>query len=332
MKNLDKRLYLASRYLLRKTDCNMPPLRMGVELTNNCNLECIMCPRGGMSRKIGNMDIAAFKRVIDQGKQGLEMVSLQDAGESTLNPGLAEMIRYCKKNGVRTLLSTNATLLRGKLAEDLVSSGLDYIIFALDGATKETYEKIRIGADYDAVVSNIKNFITEKKRRNVRLFCTLQCIYMDDTEKEIRQFVRMWNIPGVDAVRIRQITHGVDTGDPKQNKYSNIDYKLPCYWLWSDPYVKWDGTVVPCCQDVNADYVLGNIIDKPMSEIWNCQKMQDLRNMHLKGGIGLVPLCKNCNMYKPKWPFILGSSFVGIMQLQKLVPFIESVICKRRYS
>ncbi len=305
---------------------------MGIELTNNCNLRCIMCPRKKMSRKIGNMDPDTFKRVIDQGEKDLEMVSLQDTGESTLNPHLTEMIQYCKQKGVHTLLSTNATLLYGKLTERLIASGLDYIIFALDGATKHTYEKIRIGADYNKVVSNIRNFIKEKKSRKSKLFCTLQCIYMNETQNEIKRFVRMWDLPGVDAIRIRQITYGIDLNDPKQKKFSNVNYRSPCYWLWSDPYVKWEGTVVPCCQDVNADYTLGNVLDKPMREIWNSQKMQDLRNMHLEGKADLAPLCKNCNMYKPAWPFILGSSCVSIMRLQKLVPFIESVMCKIRYA
>lgn len=329
---LHKRLLLASKYIFRKVDCKTTPIRLGIEVTNNCNLKCTMCPRNDMTRKVGDMGLDVFRKIIDDGKKHLELVALQDLGESLLNKDIFQMIKYCKENNVKTLLSTNSTLLNGEVAEKLLDSGLDYIIFAFDGVTKETYEGIRIGADYDQVIRNIRNFLNEKIKRGARMFCTLQCIYMKETEKEIKSFRRMWAIPGVDAIRIRQITHGVDIDDARQRKFSNINYKLPCYWPWSDPYIKWDGTMVPCCQDINAIYPLGRIQDSSLDEMWNSEKMQSLRRIHLSGDYSIVPLCKGCNMYKPRAPLVLGSAFFNAFTLQKLIPKVESIICKLRYK
>ncbi|MEK6645090.1 MAG: radical SAM protein [Candidatus Firestonebacteria bacterium] len=331
MTKLYKRLSLASKYVFRNTACNTFPLRLGIEVTNNCNLACSMCPRQNMTRKIGDMDFELFKNIIDEGKKYLELVCLQDVGEPLMNKNIFRMIEYCKLNDIRTLISTNATLLDNKTTIELLDSGIDYIIFAFDGTEKETYENIRIGANYNKVIENIKGFLAEKTKRKAKTFCTLQCIYMDKTERKINEFRKMWNIDGVDAIRIRQITYGVDLNNPVQKKYSNINYKLPCYWLWSDPYVKWDGTLVPCCQDTNAIYPLGNTKNSSIQELWNNQKMQDLRKLHTKGKYNTIDLCKNCNMYKPITPLILGSAIFNTFKLQKLIPKIESILCKLRY-
>lgn len=331
MISIHKRLSLISNYIFKDTVCKFPPLRIGIEVTNNCNLKCSMCVRQHMTREIGNMELDVFKKIVDEGKKYFEFVGLQDIGEPLLNKNIFAMIWYCNANNLKTLISTNATVLNGEISENLLNSGINYIIFAFDGAKKETYEKIRIGANYEKVVNNIKNFLKEKVKRKIKIFCTLQCIYMSETEKEIREFRKMWNIPGVNAIRIRQITHGIDLNNQEQKKYSNINYKVPCYWLWSDPYIKWDGNMVPCCQDANAIYSLGNIKNSSMYELWNNEKMQNLRKMHINGEYYSIPLCKDCNMYKPSLPLILGSSLFNTFFLQKLVPKVETILCKLRY-
>lgn len=326
-----KRLFLASKYIFKNTICNISPLRIGIEVTNNCNLKCSMCARQGMTREIGNMELNLFKKIIDEGKKYFELVGLQDFGEPLLNKNIFQMIRYCKENNLRTLISTNATMLSDDMTENLLKSGIDYIIFAFDGSKKETYEKIRIGGNYEKVIDNIKNFLKKKVKRKIKIFCTLQCIYMKETENEIKEFRKMWSVPGVNAIRIRQITHGIDLNSPEQKKYLNINYNLPCYWLWSDPYIKWDGTVVACCQDVNAIYPIGNIKDSSIYELWNNKKMQNLRKLHIDGNYNTMSLCKDCNMYKPGLPLVLGSSIFNTFTLQKLIPKIETILCKLRY-
>ena len=72
------------------------------------------------------------------------------------------MIRITRDAGIRTGMSTNATLLDDKRADMLLDSGLDYVILAFDGATKETYEKYRIGATFEKTRENILEFSDEE--------------------------------------------------------------------------------------------------------------------------------------------------------------------------
>ncbi len=319
------RLKLTRDYLLRKTEISAYPSVLGIETTGRCNLDCIMCPRREMTRQTGDMDISLFERIIDDISGRVEFVWLQDYGEPLLNKNIFRMIEYAKKRGLSTGISTNATALTGEAAENILASGLDYIIFAFDGATRETYEKIRKGADYTVVKQNINRFIGKKMKYNARIFTVIQCIYMEETEKEINDFIRTWNIKGVDGTRIRQLTYSGNRG-----KFKNTLHGRPCYWLWSDPHIKWDGTVVPCCQDVNAVYPLGSITNESLSALWNSEGMVRLREKHISGKQNEIPLCKDCNMYQPGLPLIIGSSFFRYITVNKLVPRIETILSKKR--
>lgn len=318
------RLKLLKSYLLRKEMVDTYPQVIGIEVTNKCNLECIMCPRQEMKREIGDMDIGLFKKIIDEIKGRAEFIWLQDYGEPLLHNDIFRMIKYVKSAGLNVGISTNATVLDNVIINNILESKLDYMIFAFDGAIKDTYERIRKGAKYDKVIENIKLFLEEKNKKQARLFTVLQCIHMDETEREIKDFVKIWRIKGVNGIRIRQITYS-GTG-----KYRNL-LKKPCYWLWHDPHITWDGTLIPCCQDVNAIYPLGSVVYNSVGELWNSKKMNLLRQLHINGRYRDIVLCRDCNMYQPSNMLMIGSSFFNIFMLNKLVPRVESYLSRMRY-
>jgi len=321
-----KRLKLAADYLLKKSRTVSYPSHIGIETTNNCNLDCIMCPRHDMTRPVQDMDMKIFKKIIDDIKEEVEMVWLQHYGEPFLDKKIFKKIEYAKKNGLQTGISSNATALSSGVMENIFKSGHDYIIFAFDGASKETYEKIRLGASFEHVTSNIKNFLEMKIKKKSKVFTVLQLICMSETENEIQDFISQWDIDGVDGIRIRQVTHSGNHG-----KFNNQSKKQPCYWLWSDPHIQTDGTVVPCCQDVNAVYPIGNINEQSLGEIWNSEKMIKLREKHINGNLEGLSLCQNCNMYQPHPALVVGNSVLDYTQASRLVPQAETIISKLRY-
>jgi len=314
-------------YALKQASVSHGPPEIGIEPTNQCNLKCIMCARTHeMTRPIGDMTFENFKKLIDESKHHLEFVELQDLGEPLFNKELFKMIAYCKEKGIKTGMSTNSTILTESSARNLMEAGLNQITFAFDGATKQTYEKVRVGGNYDLVIANIKRFLQIKKEMKSKIYCIMQCIAMNETEDEIRTFKAMWNnVPGVNAVRIRQVTY---TGTGKfDNKKDS-----PCYWLWRDPHVKWDGTFVPCCQDTNNSLALGNIKEKTIEEMWNSPKMQEIRQLHIDGRASEIPLCKNCNMYQPAMPFALADALVPAETRNKIVPTVETIASFMRFG
>ena len=285
-----------------------------------------------MSRPAKDMSLATFTNIINQIRGKTEYISLQGFGEPLLHPEIEEMIKIAGSAGIRTGISTNATVLDKKMAIKLLNSGLDYLIFAFDGACKKTYEDIRKGAKYELVSENIHNFLKLKIKMKNKIFIVLQCIYMKETEKEIDKFKKKWQIGGVDALRIRQLTQSISRYDPETRRKFLNRHDIPCYWLWSEPAVYWNGTVVACCQDVNARLPLGNINKKKLDDIWNNKLMQNLRQLHQQGKRDKISICKDCNMYQPNIASIIGSSFFNVFTLNKLLPWVETLISSLRYQ
>lgn len=321
-----KRFKLAFDYMRGMPDTGAYPPVVGIESTNNCNLDCVMCPRQEMTRPVADIEMGLFHKTVDDIAGKTEFIWLQDYGEPFLNKNIFEMIRYARAKGLKVGISTNVTVMTDKIIAGIFDSGLDYIIFAIDGATKETYEKIRVGAKYDKVLENARRFLAEKTRRRSPIFTTVQCIYMEATEAEIDTFRGQWDLPGVDGVRIRQVTYS-----GKHGKFDNETERKPCYWLWSNPHVKQDGTVVPCCQDVNATLAIGNVKDATLGEIWNSPRMQEIRQMHVDGRAGELELCRGCNMYQPHTALALGSAAFDYFTVNKLVPRVETLLARLRY-
>lgn len=327
------RITLIKDYLTKSTICHCPPRRIVIETTSRCNLKCKMCLRTiKMNRPAKDMNLKTFQKIISNNRKNkLEFISLQAYGEPLLHSQIFEMIRLAKSFGIRTGISSNATVLDKVKSHKLLKAGLDYIIFAFDGATKKTYEDIRRGANYEQVEKNIQHFLEIKRDLNSDIFVVIQCIYMAETANEIAAFKRKWKMPGVNALRIRQLTQGISNYDESVRRQFFNRRDIPCYWLWTEPTILWDGTVIPCCQDVNGDYALGNINKTTLFQIWNSSKMQRLRKNHLEGKRSTISICRDCNMYQPSLPLALISGLFNVFTLNKIVPYAESIISYLRY-
>lgn len=325
---LINRFRLAKSFLLRQARSAGLPRMIGIEPTNRCNLQCIMCPRGQMTRPLGDMDLALFQKIIGEGQRYLEFVWLQDMGEPLLHPQFDTMIRYARERGVRTGISTNATLLTPAAAERLAASGLDYLMFAFDGSTAQTYERIRVNARFETTLANVRHYLKLKQERRLRTFVVMQSIYMPETEGEVRDYLRMWRVPGVDAIRLRQVTY---SGNRRGGRFANPRRAGPCLWPWSNPHIKWNGDLVPCCQDADASYVLGNLRETSLAELWNSEKMVELRRKLIEGRYAEVPLCSDCNMVQPGRLAAIASALFHQFAVNRWVPRVETWICRLRF-
>lgn len=301
--------------------------RLVAEITNACNLKCLMCPRNKMRRQVEHMDRGTFEKIVAGNRPHLEFVSLNGYGDPLLHPDLFEYLEICREHGVKTGISTNCTTLDEKMARKLLAGPPDQLILALDSVVKESYKRIRVGADFDNVLQNATRFLRLREGRPGPPFVIIQCIYMPETENQIRKFSRYFNDYRYDAIRIRQLTH---TG--RERKGARYRHKFsPCYWLWVEPMILSNGTVVPCCQDVNGELALGNIKENSLGELWAKGPIATLREKHAEGERGSIPICGTCNMYQPSLPLAFGSSFFHTETLNRKVPLIETGISFLRY-
>ena len=308
------------------------PLTLAIESTAKCNLFCPMCPRENIYFPPKDMELSLFRKIIDEGKEYLEFAVPYGVGEPLLNPEIHQMLAYCRRSGVPTGLSTNATVLTEDASRKLIESGLDYIIFAFDGATPETFEKYRKGANFEKVRSNILTFLRVKKELRSKIFCIIQMVALKENRREIPDLIRMWRVEGIDEIRIKKDeVHNEGSAIPGDND-NRPPMRHPCYLLWRGPmYIHYDGTVFPCCY-IYPDHAVGNVSRSSLDEIWNSEKMRNLREAHLAGNLAGFKACQNCPAARPRLPIILGSFLINTHTVRKAIPFFERLAQLRNIS
>ena len=327
-KGILNRKNLLFSFLTRRETTKGLPLEVGIELTNNCNLSCIMCPYKEMvtkkTRPQGKMSGSLFKKIIDEIAPFAELIYLHGLGEPLLHPKIFEFIKYAKKKGLRVGISTNVMLLDKTKSRKLLDSGIDYVILAMDGATKETYEKIRVGGKFEQVEQNIRQFLQLKKERERKPFTVIQFITMEENEKEIDLFSKKWQGKGADVARIKPKIALKD--EDKKGKVKVTPY---CFHIFRNLNIYWNGTVVPCCEDVHGRYLLGNIKKTSLRELWNGKKMQNLRKKNFQKKREQIKICRTCLYPQPTISQAIGILAIDHLTLKKILPRIENLARER---
>lgn len=284
------------------------PLHLDIEITNACNLRCPMCFRRVMKDEEGFMDFDLYKKLVDEGeKYGLSSINLAWRGEPLLHPKIFDMIQYAKEHGVVEIrINTNGTLLNEDRIKKLIKSGIDKVIFSVDGVTKDTYNRIRIGADFDKVIENIKEVIRVRGSMK-RKWPSIEVQIMDlkQTRKEVDKFISTWkNL----ANRVVVCAYRNPFGEEKDDFRVEQPYtkKFPCVQLWQRLAIIWNGRTYMCCGDNVGSVVLGNAKKDRLYDIWHGGKLNRIRALHKNYEFNKIPACKICefNEYpetKKKW-------------------------------
>jgi radical SAM protein with 4Fe4S-binding SPASM domain len=203
-------------------------------------------------------------------------------------------MRTLRERGVRMMLSTNASRLDDRRCELLLASGLDLLVFSLDAAVRETYERIRIGGDFDQVRRNVYRFLALRGDRR-RPATQAQLVLSDQPLPEVLEFLHTWAAAGVDGVHLKRystragqlaLPAGQAAGDRPTGR---------CLDPWLNVVVRADGSVVPCCADFAGRLVLGSLHTETLSQIWNGERARALRRAHVEGGSALPAACRNCS-------------------------------------
>ena len=301
------------------------PLYLQVELHQICNLRCPMCSIGipNANEKYVNesrMDWNIFEKIILEGeKYGCPSLNPQGVNEPLLEQNLENHIKFASKHGFfDIMMNTNATLLSEERSRKLLDSGLSRIRFSIDAATKETYEKIRVGAKFDTVIKNIERFIQMRNETKNKLpVIGVNLVKMSTNEHEIEAFIEKWE-DSVDFIAIQEFMPPELDSDYSYFYPSNSEYRedmkkeFKCQQPWQRFYIHNTGQVCPCCAFFNSELSVGNVKDKTIYEMWNSPRMKDLRNIHKKGEFWKDEWCKKCVMGT------CGINESDVMNIQKL--------------
>ena len=272
------------------------PVDVIVETIAYCNLRCIMCPQPELKRQRGEMNFEIFKKIADEVAKESPTTRMWLAlmGEVLLMGDKAiQMIEYAKNIGVGSIhLNTNAEIMEPNISDQLIALGVDEIIVGMDAFTKETYDQIRVGGDFNKTVDNIKYLLNKQQELGVsNPKVVMQIIVMDENEHEVEQFKSYWLEQGA-IVKIRPKL-GWGTGVKAENlNLPEAERTFPCPWLTRTVSIQWDGRFGQCDADFEGEYSPGDIRIQTIQEVWDGE-LAKRRERHWAGDFS-HELCKNC--------------------------------------
>ena len=295
------------------------PVSVSIEPTTSCNLRCPECPSGlrAFTRDIGMLESSFFQKTIDELSPQLIYLIFYFQGEPYLNPKFLEMAAYASKKGIYTATSTNAHYLTDDNCEKTIRSGLSRMIISIDGTTQETYESYRIGGKLDKVLEGARRIVKWKKElKSSTPHLIFQFLVVKPNEHQIEEVEVLAKKIGVDEVRFKtaQMYDYVNGNKliPTIQKYSRYKqqedgtYAIKnemlnhCWRLWHSTVITWDGLVVPCCFDKDAQHQLGDLKQVSFKEMWRGEKYNNFRSSVLRSR-SEIDICKNCTEGTKVW-------------------------------
>jgi radical SAM protein with 4Fe4S-binding SPASM domain len=296
------------------------PVSISFEPTTSCNLRCPECPSGlrAFTRPTGMLQKDFFSETIDQLSNELLYLVFYFQGEPYLNPKFTEMVQYADSKKIYTATSTNAHYLNDENAKKTVESGLDRLFISIDGTTQETYQQYRVGGRLDKVLQGAANIVKWKKELKSKTpFIIFQFLVVRHNEHQIDEVNSLAKKIGVDQVRLKtaQVYDYVNDPNqliPKNEKYSRYkkdrngkasfkgNNENHCWRLWHDPVITWDGAVVPCCFDKDAQHKLGDLKKQSFKELWHNEAYRNFRSQVLQSRKN-IDICANCSEGVKAW-------------------------------
>ncbi len=269
--------------------CDLYPT---IEIAGVCNLKCASCNLGsfmGVPRKTGMMKFDGFKEIFDKMRAEIPIfpsLSLFCWGEPLLNRDLPAMIRYAQDCGVAVELSTNLNYV--KTLEQVIEASPAFIRVPCSG-TGEHYERNHTGGNWKTFHENLyllKSYI-DKYRATTKIALVYH-VYKDNMEKEydivkgIAEELGFMFLPIIANIFPESIYNFIVKGIPipenmraisehmvysieDQINYSQRATKK-CQNKKGFPTVRWDGSVIPCC-NMEGGTIAENYLDVPLAEL-----------------------------------------------------------------
>jgi radical SAM protein with 4Fe4S-binding SPASM domain len=183
-----------------------------IEPVGQCNLRCRMCPiqfreDGTPNGPLAFMPLETFRRLIDE-LPGLETLHLQGMGEPLMHPRFFDMVRYAVERGIHVTTNTNLTLLSARRARLCIDSGLAELHASLDGASAETYERIRVRARFTRAKRHLEDLLRIRRELHAdHPRVRLVVVAMRENLHELPELVELAHAAGVDSVFVQHLCH-----------------------------------------------------------------------------------------------------------------------------
>ena len=259
-----------------------------------------------MDRPMRPMPEELFRRIVDQAAaMKIPEICPNGFGEVMTLKSIENHLSYIrsKSHRFRIVMNTNGFRMSGEKLESLLRHEVDLLNICIDGATKEVAEAVRVNLKLDAIEENILTLMRLRRERNLSLpKIRVGMVIIPQNQHEVDAFVGKWK-GKVDYIGV----------DPYSNRAGSLDGKFSdtktesvgggtCLLPFRELNIWADGKAVLCCNDWNAEHVVGDANVSSLHEIWHGKLLMAARESHSRKMGDELKICKACNYWKKPRP------------------------------
>ena len=141
-------------------------MQLEIDITTKCNIRCRMCYFSFDRYFYGapvHLSPDTFSNIADTLLPHARTLTLSLGSEPLTSPSFIPILEIAARHGVPNItFFTNGLLLSDRVIDAVISHGVTQIAISIDGATKETYEYIRRGGDFNQLIGNIRRLVARR--------------------------------------------------------------------------------------------------------------------------------------------------------------------------
>lgn len=304
------------------------PSKVQIEATSRCNLRCLSCSHSREADSGQHLEPGELLKILDWLPFQPTSVTLSGTGEPLCNPYFFELVDILGARGIQCTFYTNGTLLKPRIRAAILSrASISAMGISCDSATKETFEELRVGADFETWKRYVRAFLAEVRQGGSRMRIKMMSVLSRQNLNEIEDTTRFAADLGfrgmtfLDAIPVDDVAASLC---PSRTDLFRLDKKglyrlgreigldvsfdwmrrrrtppksiIRCTMPWDYMQIRVGGDIVPCCAVFGSDKLMfmGNLFQQEFEEIWHGNRFREFRKTCASGR---NTLCKVCTYY-----------------------------------
>jgi len=295
------------------------PRSVKIELTARCDFQCFFCASAMRLRDKGEIDPDFFRRILREMRAlGVEEIGLFYLGESFLCRWLADAVRYAKRDCgfPYVFLTTNGRMASGERVRECIEAGLDSLKFSFNFSGPEQFHEVTgvRADDYRKIEENLKaarrvrDSIEARTGHRCGIFASsirydeAQLARMQDAVERILPYVdeHYW-LPLYGQAGLTAGAKGTVPSAGNQGRIGALRPPLPCWSLFTEGHITYDGRLSACCFDHDGRFDMGDLTCETFMEGWHGERFQRLRRANLACNVRHTA-CEKCIAYEDSQP------------------------------
>ena len=140
----------------------LAPLYVAWQITNECNLACLHCiEESGPGKAFRDeLDEEHVFNILDQLMDHEVPYLSFSGGEPMVHPLFFKMVEHVSTRGSQLKIETNGHYLTPQNCERLKELGVKAVQVSLDGASRQTFNRIRVRGEFDRTIEGMRNLRT----------------------------------------------------------------------------------------------------------------------------------------------------------------------------